>query len=77
MVSLELLERSEPHNGGWITIRCAVDGKLAIPFEVHASDLEQYKTDEEFLAFCERQGGTLLEQYGDARQQKLETQEAI
>jgi hypothetical protein len=71
----ELLERSEPREG-WITVRCAVNGKLAIPFQVHRSDIEQYRTEKEFLDFCERQGSTLISQFGDAREQRVEPQEA-
>ena len=62
---LEILERSEPRDG-WITIRAALNNQLAIPFQVHASDLEGH--DEEwFMGFVGRQAESLLGQYGDAR----------
>lgn len=67
----ELLERSEPRNG-WVTIRGAVNGHPAIPFDVHLSDIENFRTDKEFLGFCERQTVTLVEQYGDVREQRLQ-----
>jgi hypothetical protein len=70
--SVELLERSEPRDG-WITVSAAFQNRLAVPFQVHRSSIDGM-TSEQFLAFVGRQAKTLINQFGDARQQRLEPQ---
>jgi hypothetical protein len=65
---LELLERSYPHNDGWIDILCALDGKLAA-LQVHVSSLEGWD-EARFMAFCERSADSLISTFGDYRHQR-------
>lgn len=67
---LEILERSEPRDG-WITIRCALNNTLVLPFQVHVSDIAHYN-EQQFLDFVERQASSLIQTYGDSREQRLE-----
>ena len=52
--------------------RCqvAIDGNLAIPFDVHEADFIGFPSDHLRVAFLARQGMSLLETYGDARYPK-------
>jgi hypothetical protein len=68
---IEIIEHRDLPEG-WIQIRCAVRGKLAVPFQLHKSDLEQYRDEDSYLAMLERQAVSLIETYGDARCQRLE-----
>jgi hypothetical protein len=69
---LEILRvwRSEP---GYISVRAALDGRLAIPFEIpeqtYYEDLIDVGT---FESFVERQCRSLLDAYGDEREQRSE-----
>lgn len=66
---IELLERSEPRDG-WITVSAAFQNRLAVPFQVHRSEIERM-TEDQFLSFVGRQAESLIEQFGDARQQRI------
>lgn len=71
----ELIEHSEPCDG-WIQIRCALNNQLVTPFQIHRSDVEKkYRSEKEYFAMLERQAGSLLERYGDARENRLEPME--
>jgi hypothetical protein len=68
----------------WITFRkdgeyykaqVAIDGRLAMSLEVHASERARYKSDEDFRAMIVRQSESLLSMYGDVRESRLESME--
>lgn len=68
--STELLELRDQLNG-WLMVRMAIGGKLAVPFEVPKSvRYEEFPREEDFLSYLERQAVSLLEAYGDAREQR-------
>ena len=69
MKGLEILEL-KPVGEYW-QIRTALDGKLAIPFEVHKSVLEKFPLTQQFEDYLGRQTRTLLETHGDARSQSV------
>lgn len=71
MQRLEILELTLDRPGDYDFIRVAVDGHPVIPFEIPKSiRREQFTRDEDFLAYLQRQAITLLESYGDAREQR-------
>jgi hypothetical protein len=60
--------------GEWRECQLAVDGRLAIPFSVHEEDWRSYTSDEKRLEMLARQSISLLDTYGDAREQpRIET----
>lgn len=63
---IEIVEQGTKAGEYW---RCqvAVDGSLAIPFDVHEADFLNFATPTLRNAFLARQGMSLLETYGDAR----------
>jgi hypothetical protein len=66
---LEILEL-DTHGAEYVRARVAIHGKLAIPFEFLKSDyVEKFRRPEDLEAFLARQAVTLLESYGDAREQ--------
>lgn len=70
MHGLEILELREA--GEFWQVRTALHGKLAIPFDVHKSIRERYPHTADFEDFLGRQTRTLLEAYGDARDERPE-----
>lgn len=56
-------------NGEWRECQLAIDGKLAIPFSVHEEDWRAYPTEEKRIEMLARQSISLLDSYGDAREQ--------
>jgi hypothetical protein len=48
-------------------VRVAVDGVLAVPFEVHEADFQRYPSAQLREQMLARQAMTLVENYGDAR----------
>jgi hypothetical protein len=56
-------------NGEWYECQLAVDGKLAIPFSVHAEDWRNYPSEDKRLEMLTRQAISLLDEFGDARSQ--------
>jgi len=53
----------------YVLVRAALNGRLAIPFEVPKSTyVENFRTRDDFEAFVARQCQTLLDAYGDARE---------
>lgn len=57
----------------YVLVRAALHGRLAIPFEVPKSTyVENFRTQDDFEAFVARQCQTLLDAYGDAREQRQE-----
>jgi hypothetical protein len=67
---LEILELRAV--GDFWQARTALDGRLAIPFEFPKQTRAEYATDEAFEAFLLRQTRTLLDAWGDARDQRPE-----
>ena len=67
MKGLEILEL-KPVGDYW-QVRAALNGKLAIPFDVHKSIREQRPDFETYLG---QQVQTLLSVYGDAREHRPE-----
>ena len=65
----ELIELTR--SGEEYSVRCAYDGKLAVPFTIHVSDVNRYQTEPELFAMLERQAATLVHSYGDAREMRL------
>lgn len=55
--------------GEWRECQLAIDGKLAIPFSVHEEDWRSYRTEGERINMLARQSISLLDTYGDAREQ--------
>ena len=55
--------------GEWLECQLAINGDLAIPFSIHRSDWDNYKTEQERIEMLARQSVGLLESYGDARSQ--------
>jgi hypothetical protein len=54
-------------SGEYYDAQLAVDGKLAVPMEIHASCRDQYPTEAEFIAYLTRSAEMMIELYGDAR----------
>jgi hypothetical protein len=67
---LEILEL-KPAGDFW-QVRTALDGRLAVPFEFPKQTRSDFRTDVDFEAFLLRQTRTLLEAYGDARENRSE-----
>lgn len=68
MPKLEILEFDSTRPGDYDFVRVALDGKVAVPFEIPKSVWrEQFVNTEEFEAFLVRQAQTLLDEYGDSR----------
>jgi hypothetical protein len=70
---LEILELRAV--GEFWQARTALDGQLAVPFEFPKQTRSEFPTDEAFEAFLIRQTRTLLDAYGDAREQRPEAAE--
>jgi len=69
---LEILEL-DPSGSDYVRARVALHGRLAIPFEFPKSDyVETFRRPDALEAFLARQAETLLERYGDAREQRPE-----
>lgn len=69
---LEILRvwRNEP---GYISVRAALNGRLAIPFGIPEETYYEELIDEgTFEAFVARQCQSLLDAYGDEREQRPE-----
>lgn len=72
MSGLEILEL-DTSRGDYVHARLALDGHLVIPFEIPKSTyMEDFRTPADFEAFLVRQAVTLLDRYGDAREQRLD-----
>ena len=69
---LEILEL-DTMGSDYVRVRVALNGSLAIPFEVPKSTyVEDFPRREDFESFLARQARTLLDTYGDARESRLE-----
>lgn len=68
MQGLEILELNALASD-YVRVRVALHGKLAIPFDFLKSDYLGFRRSEDLESFLARQAATLLEQYGDAREQ--------
>ena len=67
---LEILEL-DTMGSDYVRARVALDGRLAVPFEIPKSTyVEDFPRREDFESFLARQARTLLDAYGDARQQR-------
>lgn len=53
--------------GEYFEAQYAIDGVLAPPVSIHASDRPRYKSDDEFEQMLIRQSETMIEVFGDAR----------
>lgn len=62
-------------DGEWYEASIGLCGILAPSFQVHASDYENFLTDESREAFLVRKAEEMISLYGDARDQRLEPQE--
>lgn len=71
---LQILECTK--RGEFFSVRIALNGKLCVPFEVHASVRETFVSDDDFEKYLERQGASLLTTYGDAREMRIDPQAA-
>lgn len=59
---LELIELDPYFDAnGWRSVRVAVDGVPAAPFQYHKSVYEQFPTDDAWLAYLCRQGKAMIE----------------
>lgn len=57
----------------YVRVRAALNGRVAIPFEIPKSTyIEDFPRSCDFEAFIARQVQTLLDAYGDAREQRQE-----
>ena len=70
MKGLEILELRAV--GEFWQVRTALNGKLAVPFDVHKSVRERFPHPEAFEEYLGRQTRTLLDAYGDAREHREE-----
>lgn len=52
---------------GTIEVQVAVDGRLAIPMDIHRSVRDFYPTEDEWFNYLTQSGETMLDVYGDAR----------
>lgn len=78
MKHLEIIELDLTRPGDYDLARVALDGRLAIPFEIPKNvRREQFRHDEDFEAFLARQAQTLLDTYGDAREQRQDASEFV
>ena len=67
---LEILEL-DTMGSDYVRARVALNGHLVIPFEIPKSTyVEDFPRREDFESFLARQARTLLDAYGDARQQR-------
>jgi hypothetical protein len=67
---LEILEL-DTMGADYVRARVALNGHLAIPFDIPKSTyIEDFPRSEDFEAFLARQAQTLLDAYGDAREQR-------
>ena len=70
MKGLEILELKAA--GDYWQVRTALCGRLAVPFEFPKSVRAQFRSDDAFEAYLGRQTRTLLDTYGDARENRAE-----
>lgn len=64
----ELLELDVwPDENGWRMARVAIDGVPSIPFQFHKSVQDQFRTDDELMAYLCRQGEAVIRRCGDGR----------
>lgn len=69
MNGLEILELKS--QGEYFQVRAALHGRLAVPFEFHKSvRTEQFPREADFEAYIARECESLLNAYGDARDQR-------
>ena len=71
MQRLEILEL-DASRSDWVSARVALDGHLAIPFEFAKSDFVTMMHGDDLESFLARQARSLLDAYGDAREQRPE-----
>ena len=65
---LEILELNAM-GSEYVRARVALHGRLAIPFDFLKSDYLAFRRADDLESFLARQATTLLDQYGDAREQ--------
>lgn len=70
MRGLEILELKAV--GDYWQARTALHGRLAVPFEFPKDVRAQFPNDDAFEAYLGRQTRTLLDAYGDARENRVE-----
>lgn len=73
----EILELKK--EGEWWYVQMAINGVPCLPFDVHESiRVEKFPAEEAFLDYLERQAQSMIDVFGDARQQHAnpETMEA-
>lgn len=70
MKGLEILELRAV--GEYFQVRTALDGRLAVPFEFPKNVRYEFPDDDAFEAYLRRQTRTLLDAYGDARENRAE-----
>jgi len=68
---LEILEL-DASRSDWVRARVALHGQLAIPFEFSKSDFMTMTSGDDLESFLARQARSLLDAYGDAREQRPE-----
>lgn len=70
MSRLEILKLDDGPDG-WTKAQLAYDGHLVVPFDFPKSvRYEEFPREQDFLFYLERQAVSLLETYGDAREQR-------
>lgn len=67
---LEILELKAA--GEYWQVRTALNGRLAVPFEFPKSVRYEFANDDAFENYLGRQTQTLLDAYGDARENRVE-----
>jgi hypothetical protein len=68
---LEILEL-DTMGSDYVRARVALDGRLAVPFEFAKSDFLDMARRDDLEPFLARQARTLLDSYGDARENRSE-----
>lgn len=67
---LEILELKAA--GEYWQVRTALNGRLAVPFEFPKSVRAQFPSDDAFEQYLGRQTLTMLDAFGDARENRVE-----
>ena len=70
MKGLEILELATDRPGDYIFARLAFCGRLAVPFEFPKSTYSALRTTADLERYLGQQARSLLDLYGDAREQR-------
>jgi hypothetical protein len=62
---------------GWNSWQFAIDGVLSVPFDVHDTYREQFRSEASFAAYLLRQAQLCITRYGDGRDPRPEPEEGL